>query len=64
MVGYLCQTKADTKFKNQILIGKKKKRVVFMPCADTTHNIYYAGHLLRVRSPVSLPQLYPNRTHR
>ncbi|CCA70759.1 related to BCS1 protein precursor [Serendipita indica DSM 11827] len=28
--------------------GKRKKKVVFMPCHDTTHNIYYGGHLLRV----------------
>lgn len=29
-------------------IGRKKKMVVFMPCHDTTHTIYYGGHLLRV----------------
>jgi mitochondrial chaperone BCS1 len=30
-------------------IGRKRKMVVFMPCHDTTHTIYYGGHLLRVR---------------
>ncbi|KAG9058914.1 hypothetical protein FS842_000112 [Serendipita sp. 407] len=28
--------------------GRRKKKVVFMPCHDTTHTIYYGGHLLRV----------------
>ncbi|KAG8812079.1 hypothetical protein FRC17_002210, partial [Serendipita sp. 399] len=28
--------------------GRRKKKVMFMPCHDTTHNIYYGGHLLRI----------------
>ena len=31
-----------------------------MPCQDTTHNIYYAGHLLRVRLPPLRVALRPH----
>ncbi|KIM34089.1 hypothetical protein M408DRAFT_90304 [Serendipita vermifera MAFF 305830] len=38
----------DEEESEQFTHGKKKKMVVFMPCHDTTHTIYYGGHLLRI----------------
>jgi hypothetical protein len=40
----------DEEETEQFTHGRKRKTVVFMPCHDTTHTIYYGGHLLRVRS--------------
>lgn len=32
-----------------IVHGRKKREVAFLPSIDTTHTIYYRGHWLRVR---------------
>ncbi|QRW16724.1 mitochondrial chaperone BCS1 [Rhizoctonia solani] len=33
----------------QLVHGRRKRKVALTPSADTTHNIYYRGHWLRVR---------------
>ncbi|KAG8861432.1 hypothetical protein FRB96_002881 [Tulasnella sp. 330] len=33
---------------NELVNGRRKKQVAFMPSIDTTHTIYYRGHWLRV----------------
>lgn len=40
---------SDDEGDNDDIPGKVKTRVVFQPTANTTHTIYYKGHLLRVR---------------
>ncbi|KAG8681082.1 hypothetical protein FRC08_015852 [Ceratobasidium sp. 394] len=32
----------------QLVHGRRKRKVAFMPSPDTTHNIYYRGHWLRI----------------
>jgi len=49
MVGYIRLVRAPEIHMNLNLKGRKKKMVVFMPCHDIAHTIYYHGHLLRVR---------------
>lgn len=38
----------DEEESEQFSHGRRKKKVVFMPCHDVTHTIYYGGHLLRI----------------
>ncbi|PVF93918.1 P-loop containing nucleoside triphosphate hydrolase protein [Serendipita vermifera] len=46
----------DEEESEQFSHGRRKKKVVFMPCHDVTHTIYYGGHLLRRNSEYGTTQ--------
>ncbi|CAK5267500.1 unnamed protein product [Mycena citricolor] len=44
---------------NDLVHGRRKRKVAFMPSVDTTHTIYYRGHWLRI----TRTQRYPDYGH-
>ncbi|KIK56980.1 hypothetical protein GYMLUDRAFT_247260 [Collybiopsis luxurians FD-317 M1] len=44
---------------NELVHGRRKRKVAFMPSVDTTHTIYYRGHWLRI----TRSKRYPDYGH-